>query len=603
MASTIPPASETASLLPSPTNVTYQARSRRDAAAALRDSRGASRSRAQREGPKAPQDAAAALLIKLGHSPDRPVAVSPAEDARILRRIDVALLPLMLAVYFLQALDKATLSYASIFGLIEDTGLTGDDFSWLGSVVFLAQLVMQVPLALALVKLPIGKFTSAMVLAWGVTLVAMTWARDFRQLMVARFFLGAFEACVGPSFVAITQMWWRRREQTMRIGSWYCMNGLTWVFGSLITYALASVHSSLRPYQIIFLFFGLVTVVISVVMFYWMPDSPTEAKFLSDEDKVLAIERLRDNQMGVMSREWRHPHLWEALADGKTWLWVAIIFCISVPSNGISVFGPLIIKSFVTDPFQTMLFNVPVGLSHVACVSLSAYASMKWKVKGPVIALLCVPPLVGCSILLSFPHDLAHRGILLLGYFSLSTFTGITPLIYAWSAQNTAGDTKKKCTSALVFIGSSAGNIIGPLLYTPEEAPAYSRGLRANLAFFGLVMVLVGVITLYLRRLNWAHARRRVSLGKHARVTDTSLETAQEAERLQAVERAARGRGAEEQEQVQEGGQGLADEEDTTTLCDLGEDDDEASEMLHGNGARAFLDMTDLENEDFIFVF
>lgn len=175
------------------------------------------------------RDAAAMLLVKLGRSPNERIHVSPKDDSRVLRRIDLALLPLMLAVYFLQALDKATLSYASIFGLIEDTKLVGDQFSWLGSIVFVAQLIMQLPLALALVKLPIGKFTGAMVLGWGLTLTAMTCATNFPQLMAARFFLGAFEASVGPSFVAITQMWWRRREQTMRIGSWYCMNGLTWV--------------------------------------------------------------------------------------------------------------------------------------------------------------------------------------------------------------------------------------------------------------------------------------------------------------------------------------------------------------------------------------
>lgn len=162
--------------------------------------------------PKAHRDAAAMMLIKLGRSPDEVITVSPADDARILRRIDIALLPLMLSVYFLQALDKATLSYASIFGLIDDTDLVGDEFSWLGSIVYLAQLLMQLPLAWALVKLPIGKFTSAMVFAWGVTLACMTWAHNFGQLMAARFFLGAFEACVGPAFVAITQMWWRRRH-------------------------------------------------------------------------------------------------------------------------------------------------------------------------------------------------------------------------------------------------------------------------------------------------------------------------------------------------------------------------------------------------------
>lgn len=165
-------------------------------------------------------------------------------------------------------------------------------------------------------------------------------------------------------------------------------------------------------------------------MFFWMPDSPTEAKFLTDDDKVIAIERLRNNQMGIMSREWRYSHFFEALRDIKTWLWVIMIFCISVPSNGISTFGPLIIQSFVTDPFQTILFNVPVGFSHVLAVSLSAYVSMRWKLKGPVIAILCIPPIIGFSILLHFPHDIEHRAVLLAGYFCLSTFTGISEFCF-----------------------------------------------------------------------------------------------------------------------------------------------------------------------------
>ncbi|CAM1508955.1 Fc.00g026940.m01.CDS01 [Cosmosporella sp. VM-42] len=534
------------------------------------------------------RDAAAAMLIKLGRSPDEHISISPADDARILRRIDLALLPLMLAVYFLQALDKATLSYASIFGLIDDTGLEGNQYSWLGSIVFLAQLVMQPPLALALVKLPIGKLTSAMVLGWGLTLVGMTWAGDFRRLMVARFFLGAFEASIGPSFIAITQMWWRRREQTLRIGSWYCMNGLTWVFGSLIVYGLAKIDSRMKSYQIIFLFFGVITVVVSFIMFFWMPDSPTEAKFLSDEDKIIAIERLRNNQMGVMSREWRFSHVIETFRDWKTWFWVSMIFCISVPSNGISTFGPLIIQSFVSDPFQTMLFNVPVGISHIICVSGSAYISMKWKLKGPVIALLCIPPIIGCNILLHYPHNIENKGVLLAGYFLLSTYTGITPLIYSWSAQNTAGDTKRKSTSALVFIGASAGNIVGPLLYSPDEAPNYSRGLRANLALYILVIGLAIMVSVHLRWLNRHHSRRRVALGKSPILLDRSLETAEEVERMEAMERMqweSRTRDIDENTRLNSG------------------DAVEAQPQDNHQVDKAFGDVTDLENEDFVFVF
>lgn len=189
-----------------------------------------------------------------------------------------------------------------------------------------------------------------------------------------------------------------------------------------------SLHQPLIHQQIIFLFFGAVTLVVAVAMFFWMPDSPTEAKFLSSDDKVIAIERLRDNQMGIMSREWRQLHFFESLCDLKTWLWVGMIFCASVPSSGVGTFGPLIIQSFVSDPFKTMLFNVPVGLTHLLSVSISAYVSMKWKLKGPVVAALCLPPIVGLSILISIDHTAENRNTLLAGFFCLSTFTGISKL-------------------------------------------------------------------------------------------------------------------------------------------------------------------------------
>lgn len=51
------------------------------------------------------------------------IAVTPEENRRILMKIDLTILPIMLAVYFLHGLDKATLSYASVFGLVKDANL------------------------------------------------------------------------------------------------------------------------------------------------------------------------------------------------------------------------------------------------------------------------------------------------------------------------------------------------------------------------------------------------------------------------------------------------------------------------------------------------
>lgn len=120
--------------------------------------------------------------------------------------------------------------------------------------------------------------------------------------------------------------------------------------------------------------------------------------------------------------------------------------------------------------------------------------------------------------------------------------------------------------------------MIGPLLYRQDEAPEYTRGLRANFLLYLLIIGLVAVTMLYLRLLNRSHARRRVALGKSAVIVDVSLDSAEEA----AARQAARQR-LTDSEAVER------NEEETSSSSRLGE--------------RAFENLTDLQNEEFVFVY
>lgn len=149
----------------------------------------------QNENPK--QDQALKLLEEVGYS----TILTPENNKRVLRKIDLRLLPILLAIYFLQQLDKSTLSFASVFGLVEKTHLHGQMYSWLGSVVYVAQLVFQPLVSYLLVKVPVGKFLAVSALLWGIALSCMTAANTFSGLMVCRLFLGIFEAGIGKHFI------------------------------------------------------------------------------------------------------------------------------------------------------------------------------------------------------------------------------------------------------------------------------------------------------------------------------------------------------------------------------------------------------------------
>jgi hypothetical protein len=139
------------------------------------------------------QDEALKMIEGVGHA----TILTPENNARTLRKIDLRLLPILLGIYFLQQLDKSTLSYASVFGLIEDAHLHGQQYSWLGSIIYLAQLVFQPLVAYTLVKVPLGKFLAVATLLWGISLSCMVASNDFKALLVCRLFLGIFEAGIG----------------------------------------------------------------------------------------------------------------------------------------------------------------------------------------------------------------------------------------------------------------------------------------------------------------------------------------------------------------------------------------------------------------------
>lgn len=182
--------------------------------------------------------------------------------------------------------------------------------------------------------------------------------------------------------------------------------------------------------------------------------------------------------------------------------------------------------------------------------------------KSPVLVALCLPAVAGCVMLLHLPRGAAHRGPLLAAYYLISVYPGITPLIYSWSAANTAGETKKKVTTGFLFVFQCAGNVLGPNLYTTAEAPLYRRGLLSNLALFIVLVVLFAIQAGYTFILNKKHASRRVALGKSAKVEDRSMMKV----RAELVEEDK----IEEAKKVEE---------------------------------HAFDDKTDLQNEDFIYVY
>jgi MFS transporter, ACS family, allantoate permease len=127
-------------------------------------------------------------------------------EKKLLRKIDLCLLPLLTLSYALQFLDKQTLNFASIMGLISDLGLHGTQYSWSGSIFYFGYLAFSYPASYLMVRLPLAKYLAGTCVVWAVCLCCHAACTTWTGLMVVRFFLGCAEASISPGFGLITGM-------------------------------------------------------------------------------------------------------------------------------------------------------------------------------------------------------------------------------------------------------------------------------------------------------------------------------------------------------------------------------------------------------------
>ncbi|KAG9243612.1 major facilitator superfamily domain-containing protein [Calycina marina] len=451
------------------------------------------------------------------------VELNEDDDKRIRRKTDKVILTILIWVYFLQILDKSMLGYGSIFGLQADTGLVGNQYSFLGSIAPIAQLAWQPFSSVLIVKVPHRILMPALVLGWGIAQASMAACPNYPSLLAARFFLGLFEAGCLPLFSVITNQWYRRSEQPLRVAAWYGTNGLATIIGAAISYGLGHIPSKvLKSWQIIFLFMGLLTIVTAPFVYWKLDNSVFTARFLTHHEKMQAVERLRANQTGIGSSKFEMSHLWELALEPKTYLWISMSLLVNVGAAVTNTFGPLIINGFGFDKYISSLLTMPFGVVQLIVILLASYAAQKSRLKAPILLALVVPVILGSALIYALPRS--NQAGLLAGYYLLGFLFGSNPLIVSWIVGNTAGTTKKAIMISLYAAGSSAGNVVGPLLFSASDKPAYHPGLRAVLGIFIALAVIVVLQVVNLVILNRLHSKKRVENGKHAVIHDASME-------------------------------------------------------------------------------
>ncbi|KAJ5092653.1 hypothetical protein NUU61_007523 [Penicillium alfredii] len=402
--------------------------------------------------------------------------IDPAVEKRVLRKIDWYFMPAMLIGYGMVYYDKAILGSASLFGMTTDLSLLVVDhstsppssdtsrLSWATSIFYFGMLAGLYPMTFILQRFNVRHVLGPVVLVWAVVCAATAGVTSWQGLFVQRFFLGVIESVIPTGFMTIVSSYYTQEEQALRQAWWFSGTGWFTIIGSALNYGFAQITSgSLARWQYIYILAGALTFLFGL----WcctMPNSPVSAWFLTLEERVVAVERLRKGQTGVRCQQIKWDQIKESLLDIKIYL-VAIMMAAAYTINGaISGFGPLIVSTFGYDALDSILFQFPVGGICVIFIPLCGYIpSLIPNTRILMLIACCFPVIAGC-VMIWKSHWGYHPVTPVVGYALTGFFGPVVSLIITLGGSNVAGATKKTVMAATVFVAYTVGNIIGPQL-------------------------------------------------------------------------------------------------------------------------------------------
>ncbi|KAF2803334.1 allantoin permease [Mytilinidion resinicola] len=446
-----------------------------------------------------------------------------AERKVVLRKIDWVIMPIICVTYTIQFLDKLSLNYASAYSLLEDLDLVGQRYSWVASIFNFGYLFWAIPANLLVQRLPVAKYTGSMILIWSVLLCCHAATSNYAGILVLRFLLGMFEASISPAIMNICSMFYTRSEQPLRMCVFLAFNGMATMVGALLGYGLGHTHSStISSWKLIFLVIGLMNFVWSWVFLWFMPDSPSTAKFLTHKQRVIAIDRIAENMIGVKTKQFQPKQVVEALLDIKVHCLMLIGLACGVINGGVSNFSSALIKGFGFSGIYATLLQLPTGAFEFFFVPLCGLAASYFKnTRCIILAIICLPPLGGLiGIRLT---SLDHRWSLV-GCTWLQYMVG-APVILSWNllTSNIAGHTKRSIANGLWFCFYAGGNIAGAQIFFAREKPRYFSALTGLIVSYCGMVVIAVFLRFYMM---WENRRRDKLMGPGERTANGADEQA-----------------------------------------------------------------------------
>ncbi|OHX00352.1 major facilitator superfamily transporter [Colletotrichum incanum] len=399
-------------------------------------------------------------------------------------------------------LDRNALPQARLNTLEEDLGLEGVEYNTAISILFVGYLLMQVPSNMFLTRTKPSVYMSVCMVGWAAISAATAGVKNYGGLVACRFFLGFVEAPFYPGALYLLSIFYTRKELATRISLLYTGQVVSTGCSGLIaaaTFATLDKVKGIAGWQWLFIIEGSATALVAIFGFFLLPDDPSVTRWLTEDERKLAVDRIRRDTVGQQERGSTLYGLKQACKDPKTWLF-CLMQNLHISACSFNNFFPTIVRTMGFRSTTALLLTAPPYFVSGFLGIPFAWSSGKLNERTWHITAGLSLAIVGFAMTCGSTNNAVRYTATFLyatGAYSVGS------VILGW-VSNTLSQTpeKKAVAYSLVNVTANLAYIYCAYLWPSNDGPKYMMGFSSMIAFAATSIMCAWVMRFWLIRTN-----------------------------------------------------------------------------------------------------
>jgi MFS family permease len=381
------------------------------------------------------------------------------------RKAMLKLIPLMCAIYFMSYLDRTNVALAK-GRLAADLGISAAAYGLGAGIFFIGYALLEVPSNLAAHRFGPRRWIARIAVTWGALSACMMFVQGEWSFYTIRVLLGIAEAGLFPALMYMVTLWFAPKDRPVAVGWIYTAPAVALLIGNPLGGALMQLDGlgGLHGWQWMFVLEGLPTIVVGTLLFFKLPERPSDARWLSsDEANALETYATIDAH--------GHPQLssadWVAALKRPSTILIGLIYFLNqVAFVGLVFFTPAMIQQMhVKSPLLIGLLSSSVGIGFLLGVLILPRIHRRMSNDCVYLGVLTAGLVVSACAFIATTSDAIQISL-----FMATAFFGggVLPSYWAIAMKRLHGI---QAAAGLAFINTIGliGGFVGPYLFGIAE--------------------------------------------------------------------------------------------------------------------------------------